>query len=133
MCKHIIAIIAKLLLWVAERQHKQLSRQCRQVHDGVAVLMVFHSMKRFGHVISNHFIGRTVLNTDVAFFLLVRDKEVTDVKVSGSWSSATATIGFQQHCTHVVLKQNVLLDRILLGFQEKLAPKHRANFVIRSN
>ena len=70
---------------------------------------------------------------DVALVLLISNKEVlSDVEVSGTFSSTLSPIGFQQHGTSVVLEQGVLSNWIALSFQEELGPYHWTHSFIRS-
>ena len=89
-----------------------------KVHNLLPELLELGSMKRLGEVVTNHVISGTILNADVSLLLLISNKEVPDVEVSGPLASRLPTIGFQQHGTPVVLVQDVVLERITLCFQE---------------
>jgi len=43
-------------------------------------------------VVSNHFVGRTVVNFDVSFFNLVSQIKITNVKGMGVFSRAALTV-----------------------------------------
>ena len=73
--------------------HHELSCQW-WIHDVLTETNKLLAMERLGHEISPHGISWAVFNADVALFLLISDKEVSNVEVPGPLSGALASIGF---------------------------------------
>ena len=75
----------------------------RKIHDRLPELGKLLACQRFGHIISVHFISWAVLNKDITLLNLIRNKEVTDVDVSGSLAHRLVTILLQTDSTLIVL------------------------------
>ena len=61
-------------------------------HDQFLELLEESSLQRFGHKITDHFIGGTEFNYQIPFFNLVHQKEITDVKGTSMLTGAALTI-----------------------------------------
>ena len=81
-------------------------------------------MQRLGEEISDHQLGGTVLNRNIARFHLVGNKETTNVKHTRLTAGTPLTINFQENRTLVVLEHSVNLDVVALQFQKQLRPKN---------
>ena len=76
------------------------------------------SVQGFCHVVSNHLVCWTISDVNMAFGLLVGNIEVLDVQVTRALASTLASVGLEQHGAFVVLKEDILLDRISLCLEE---------------
>ena len=87
-------------------------------HNQFPKLVKLFSLQRFRKKVSNH-VGRGAMhNREVALFDLICQEEITDVDGTGSFAGTSLTIVFKQNRGLVVLKQNVLLDLVVLGLHE---------------
>ena len=78
----------------------------REIHNRIPELGEFSAIQWLGHVVSIHFICWAVLNKNITLLDLIRNKEVTDVDVSGSLAHRLVAILLQTDSTHIVLQDN---------------------------
>ena len=72
-------------------------------------------MSWFGVVVSDHVIGRAVLDGQIALLLLVSNEEVPDVEVPGTLSGTLPAIRLEENGTLVVLEQDTIPEVVPLG------------------
>ena len=65
-----------------------------EIHDLLSELLVFVPMQRLGEIVTCHIVCGTILDTDAALLLLIRNEEETNIEVSGSLASTLPAIGF---------------------------------------
>ena len=74
--------------------HHKLSCQW-WIHDVLTETNKLLAMERLGHKISPHGISWAVFNADMALFLLISDKEVSNVEVPGPLSGTFPAVRFK--------------------------------------
>ena len=65
-----------------------------RTHNKVIELLEQLSLKRLAHVVANHLLGGAMYHGHIPFFNLIRQKEITNVKCTGSLTRASFTIIF---------------------------------------
>jgi hypothetical protein len=60
-------------------------------------------LKWFGDEVTNHFLGRTVLDSQLTVLGSICYKEESDIHVSTLFASRSTSVLLKQHHTHVIL------------------------------
>ena len=94
------------------------------MHNLLLAVVKLGSMQSFCHVISIHLVCWTISNVNGAFGLLISNVEVSDVKVMRALASTHVSVGLKQHCTFVVLIEDILLDWIHMCLEKLSCPYH---------
>ena len=85
-----------------------------QMHYLLMEAIELGSVQGFCLVISNYLVCWTIFDVNVAFGLLISKVEVLDVQMMRVLASTLVSINLKQHCTFVVLIEDILLDWISL-------------------
>jgi hypothetical protein len=89
-----------------------------EIHDQSSVVSELASSEWFGQVIRHHIVGRTEFYTHFLPIDKVRDKEIFDIQVPGSFSNTWPSIFRQLDCALIVLIYNVVFDIMTLSINE---------------
>ena len=89
---HILQIISDSLVRWKNRKKKHRRLSLFQSHYIISEPFKIASLFRLGHEISDHFTSWTVLYLQVSFFLLVVQKEISDVNGPCSFARTRLTI-----------------------------------------
>ncbi len=75
-------------------------------------------MQRFGKVVSYHDSGWAIFDLDFLGFDIVYNEEITNIHVSGTLSTGSASIGFQQDRASVILIKDIVVNLKTLSLEE---------------
>jgi hypothetical protein len=72
----------------------------------------------FGMKITNHEVGGTVFDPDVAMFDVIVNEVVSNVEMMSFLATGLSTILFEEHCAFFVLIDDVVYHFNTLGFKK---------------
>ena len=94
-------------LQACQHHHLRCHWDVFNIHDFLSENLELIPLHRLRHVVAEHLIRWTVMDTDIPFVLLILYEEESDVEMPGPLASAISAIAFQQNGSLVVLVKDI--------------------------
>jgi hypothetical protein len=102
-------------------------------HKHVSKFLKQSTLEGFGRKVSDHVTRGTPNDRDFVLLDSISDKEITNIYVLRAFAARSFTVFLKENRALVVLKQDIIVDRVSLRFHKVASPANGRHEVIGSN